>query len=350
MTRRIPSLLPGLLGLAVLAAGGPAFAQPPKPQAPQWAYAFDLSCRKLGEAEFTKDTKKFGVEVFKDVNTNLGVYLSQEGVLGLTGTFDIKPPLKDSKAPDWIAGLDLKARKAGELEFTKAKAHAMEVFHDGNSGNWVYITEKGVVAVARGPRTFSRPPSPKPPVWLHSMDLRCRKAGQKDWDKDKTPIYGLEVYRDANTGNLIYISDTGSIAIVSDVEEPKESPEKGKAPEWLHGLDLQVRKVGEKDFTKKTSKYGVELFRDGNNGCLILLTETGHLAVTPPAKVNFKSPTPNPKDATFTHGLDLSVRQAGEKDFTEKTRAYAVEVFREENVPIVIYVTETGAIAAVPKQ
>jgi hypothetical protein len=345
-TRRLLPVLPGML-LVCLAAhpGGAAFGQQ-KPKAPAWAYAFDLSCRKLNEREFTKDTTKYGVEVFRDANNGLGIYLDQAGSLSVVPGFEgIKPPVKDSKAPQWISGLDLKARRAGEQEFTeKTKAYAMEVFHDPNSGSWLYITEKANIAAAPGRKDATPPGSLKAPLWLHSMDLRCRKAGVKDWNKD-TPAYGLEVYKDNNTGNLIYISDTGSVAVVSGVEAPSEAPKEGKAPQWLHGLDLQVRKIGEKDFTKTTHKVGVEIFQDANNGNLILITEAGYLAVVP-GKKDVKSPTPNPRDAKFTHGLDLSCRQAGEKDFTDKTRSYAIEVFREENLGLTIYICETGAIAA----
>jgi hypothetical protein len=349
MTQPARSILPlvgGLLlaGLATL-PGAPAYAQ--KPKAPQWAYAFDLSCRKLGEQEFTKDTKKFGVEVFRDANNGLGIYLTQAGSLAVVASLgDVKVPLKDSKAPEWVAGLDLKARGPGEQEFTKdTKTYSMEVFHDGNAGNWLYITEHGVIAAAAG-RREAAPAGPKAPQWLHSMDLRCRKAGQKEWLKE-TPAFGLEVYKDVNTGNLIYITNTGSVAAVSGVEAPAEPPKEGKAPQWLHGLDLQVRRVGEKDFTKATGKVGVEIFRDANNGNLILITETGNIAVAAAGRREFKTPTPNPRDARFTHGLDLSVRQAGEKDFTDKTRSYAIEVFREENVGLTLYICETGAISAV---
>jgi hypothetical protein len=343
--RCVLPLLAGLLlaGLATL-TGAPAYAQ--KPKAPQWAYAFDLSCRKLGEQEFTKDTKKFGVEVFRDANNGLGLYLTQTGSLAVVAGFmDVKTPLKDSKAPEWVAGLDLKARKAGEQEFTKdTRTYSMEVFHDGNAGNWLYITEKGNLAATPGRR--EAPSSLKAPQWLHSMDLRVRKAGQKEWTKD-TPAFGLEVYRDSNTGNLVYISDTGSVAAVSGVDAPATPPKEGKAPQWLHGLDLQVRGIGEKDFTKKTAKVGLEIFRDANNGNLILITEAGNLAVVPSTRKDVKAPTANPRDARFTHGLDLSVRQAGEKDFTDKTRSYAIEVFREENLTLTLYVCETGAISAV---
>jgi hypothetical protein len=345
-TRYLPRFLAGLSAACLTALGsGPVKAQQPK--APQWAYAFDLGSRKLGESEFTPKTMKYGVEVFRDANNGLGIYLDQTGaVAGAAGFEDIKLPLKDSKAPQWIAGLDLKARQAGEQEFTsKTKTYSMEVFHDGNTGNWLYITETGKLAATRGKKDVSAPSGLKAPVWLHSMDLRCRKAGHKDWGKD-TPAFGLEVYKDANTGNLIYICDTGSVAVVSGVEAPAEPPKEGKAPRWLHGLDLQVRHVGEKDFTKKTHKIGVEIFQDANNGNFILISEAGNIAVVP-GKKDVKAPTPNPRDAKFSHGLDLSCRQSGEKDFTDKTRSFAVEVFREENLGLIVYICETGSISAV---
>jgi hypothetical protein len=343
LKRCLPALLPGLL-LVAAALPVPAARAQQKPKAPQWAYAFDLAARKLGEDKFTKETQKFGVEVFRDANNGLGVYLAQTGSLGVVADFEaVKAPLRDSKAPDWVAGLDLKARPAGVEDFAKAKTYSMEVFRDDNAGNWLLITEKGTLsaAAAKGPAAKEL----KAPQWLHSMDLRCRKAGQKEWTKD-TPAFGVEVYRDLSTGNLLYITDTGSVAVVSGVEAPAEAPKEGKAPEWLHGLDLHVRKYREKDFTKATHKVGVEAFRDANNGNIILLTEAGNIAVVQ-GKKDLKAPTPSPRDPRFTHGLDLSCRRYGEKDFTDKTPTFGVEVFREENLGLVIYICETGSISAV---
>jgi len=53
----------------------------------------------------------------------------------------------------------------------------------------------------------------KAPRWLHAMELKARKAGEASFTKE-TKKYGVEVFRDENTGNLIYISETGSIAVV----------------------------------------------------------------------------------------------------------------------------------------
>ncbi len=54
-----------------------------------------------------------------------------------------------------------------------------------------------------------------------------------------------------------------------------------KAPKWLHGLEFKVRKAGEADFKPDTKKYGIEVFRDENNGNLVYISETGSIAVVP---------------------------------------------------------------------
>lgn len=344
MNERVRSLLNPLLFLAVagfLTMQGEIASAQQQPKAPLWSHAFDLSCRKFGESDFTKDTKKYGLEVFKDINNGLGVFICQTGDLAATTNFDkVSPPIKDSKAPVWTAGLDLKARKAGELEFTdKTKTYALEVFYDENTGNWIYVTEVGRIAVATG--TNNTPKDLKSPKWLHSIDLKVRKGGEKEWKDAKA--YGLEIYQDMNNDNLIYISETGAIAVV-----PGGAPEKAdkKAPDWFHGQDLQCRKYGEPDFTKKTRKYGIEIFRDNYAGNWVILSETGNIAVLP-ADPSMKAPTKDPKDAKFTHGLDLSVRTAGVKDFTKDTKTYALEVFTEPNIGATLYLCETGAITAV---
>lgn len=313
-----------------------------KPKDLQWTHAFDLAARKFGEDKFTKDTQRFGVEVFKDNNNDLGLYVSQTGsVAAALGFGSIKPPIADNKGPDWLTGLDLPVRKAGEKTFTKqTKVHSMEVFRDPNSDNWVYVTEKGMIATSA---SKTKPTGTgTAPKWVHSFDLSVRKGGVKEW-KDAAK-YGIEVYRDANTGTLIYICETGHVALA-----PEATPAKGegKAPEWLHGLDLSCRRYNEPGFTKDTRKYGVEVFRDATTGNLVFICETGSLAVAPAAK-DLKAPTANVKEPRWTHGLNVKCRAYGEKDFSDKTRVYGAEVFRDENVAATLYVSETGNLAAAP--
>ena len=69
------------------------------------------------------------------------------------------------------------------------------------------------------------------------------------------------------------------------------------------------------------------------------------MAVTPGAK-NVKAPTAAVKEPVWTHGLNLKVRKAGEKEFSDRTAVYGAETFREENLGVVLYIGETGSIAA----
>jgi hypothetical protein len=343
MSRRVLNGLAGaLLGSLLLQSTPAAFAQAPKP--PQWTHAFDLKCRTSKELTFDK-ARAWGMEVFRDDNNGNGVYILESGSLAIARGFASVPaPIKDSKSPAWMHGLDLKVRKANEPEFTeKTQVISLEVFRDENTGNWIYITEKGFVAVAPGEKGILAPtPSPKAPVWVHGLDLKCRKGGEKAFDAN-TKVWSIEVFRDENTGLLIYISETGAISLA-----PGEGPvagAKSKAPEWLHGLDLKCRKGGEKDFGKQTKTFGLEVFRDENNGNWIYICETGTVAVLAGNKTA-KAPTPMPREPRWTHGLDLKVRRSGEVEFGPNTRVFGVEIFRDENTATVLYISEVGAIAA----
>lgn len=56
---------------------------------------------------------------------------------------------------------------------------------------------------------------------------------------------------------------------------------KVKAPTWLHGFNVKSRKATEYDFNKDTKKYGIEVYKDEENGNLIYVSETGSIAVMP---------------------------------------------------------------------
>ena len=53
----------------------------------------------------------------------------------------------------------------------------------------------------------------KKPVWLHGLMTRVRKGDEADFTKDTKKV-GIEVFKDENNGNLIYVSETGDIAVV----------------------------------------------------------------------------------------------------------------------------------------
>ncbi len=279
------------------------------------------------------------MEAFRDNNTGLGLYISEVGSIAVAPNFaSLNLPLRPSKGPAWLTGLDLPARKAGVKEFKKDTAvHAMEVFRDPNTDNWLFITEKGNIAATNG-KLFPGVAN-KAPKWIHSVDLAVRKGGVKEW-QGATKI-GIEVYRDENTRNLVYITDAGAVAILPETTDVKGE---GKSPDWLHGLDLSCRRSDEKAFTKDTRKFGIEAYHDVTTANLLFISETGSIAVAP-APSGIKAPTAKAKEPVWTHGLNVKCRKFGEKEFSDKTRAFGAEVFRDENLDVIIYINELGNIA-----
>jgi hypothetical protein len=359
MSRRTsPLVVAGVAGAMVLGVwlageGARAWGQKKEILQPKWTHAFDLQVRKTGEEGFTDKTQKFGVEVFKDTNTGYGLYITDKGYVAAAPGFDkidgaIKGPKdkdgKDGPPPGakFVSGLDLKVRQPGVEKFSdKDKNWAMEVFYDPNTGNWIYITEEGRIAVTPG--ASPRGGALQAPKWIHGVDLRCRKSGVKEW-KD-APKYSIEIYRDQNNGNLIYISHVGGIAVIPE----GETKAKGADPEWLHGLDLGCRKSKEPNFDKDTRRWGIEIFHDDRTGNHVYISEAGMLAVAKPVNKSFKAPTPDPvKDPTFSHGLNLSARPSGQAAFGPNTPTYGAEVFRDENTGLTVHIIENGAITVVP--
>jgi hypothetical protein len=325
------------VGLVMLVLADGAIGQGP-PKDLQWTHAFDLACRKLGENEFTASTQKHGIEASRDLNLDLGLYVTENKSVALAAGFSaLKPPVA-AKDPVWITGLDLPARKPGEAGFTKTtKVYCLEIFRDPHTDNALFVTSDGNIATAaaKGKALGGN----KAPLWVHAIDLSVRKGGVQDW-KDAATI-GIEIYRDGNTGNLIYISHTGAIAVLAELGETKVND---KAPAWLHGLDLSVRRANEPAFGKDVRKFGVELYRDETNGNLIYVAETGSIAVIA-GSGKLSVPTEDVKEPVWSHGWNVKARKSGEKEFSER-QAVGGEVFRDDNVGAILTISETGAISA----
>jgi hypothetical protein len=49
-------------------------------------------------------------------------------------------------------------------------------------------------------------------TWKYDFDMKARAGGTDDWDKARK--FGVEIYLDENANNLVYITETGSIAVV----------------------------------------------------------------------------------------------------------------------------------------
>lgn len=309
-----------------------------------------------------------------------------------------------AKAPEWTHGLEMRARKADEKEFSdKTRNFGGEAYLDRNLNGLFYLLETGNIA-ALPAANFTPPKDIKGPKWLSGMNLSVRKAGEAKFSDttkkigvevfqdentgaqiyvsetgssavvrggpagasaagpkhqygyelrvrkgtegdftDKTQKYGIEIFKDEAAGTLIYVSETGAIAVV--LAGPITGGGEAKKPDWMFGLNLKVRKAGEKDFTDATRKWGIEVFKDDKAGNLIYIAENGDLAVIPAG--NFKRPEET-KNPSWLRAQEIRVRRGGEKEFTAATRKWGVEVFRDENTGNAIYITEAGTLAVLP--
>jgi hypothetical protein len=344
LKRKLFSLL-SLSGLTLfMAFSAPLEAQDSKSSGPDNLHALDLRARKADEKEFTDATKQFGVEVYSDDQTGNGIYISETGSVAVTAKAVFKAGDNKAKKPKWQHAMTLSVRKAGEKEFTKdTRKVGIEVFRNENNGDLVYITENGQIDVV--PSKYAQVTTgdtPKKPKLQHAMELKVRKAGEKDFTKDTRKV-GVEVFLDENNGTLVYLSETGSVAVAAaKLAEPGDKP---KDPVWKSGMEVQVRKAGEKEFSKDTKKYGIEMFVDENNGNQLYICETGDIAVVPG---KWAKPTPSDaKGPEFKHAMELSVRKAGEKEFAKTTKKVGIEVYSDENNGNLIYFAEGGDFSVV---
>jgi hypothetical protein len=333
------------------AATVPKAVKAPLPELPKGAarmrapisrYFLTLGARKGVETDFGWGVRKFGVEVYGDAESGDGLYISDVGSLAAVPPRPFEPT--KGKPAVWRSGLILKARPGSVAGWDKATTFGAEAFRDDVNGNLVYITEKGRIAVAAAETVNARSAvgKPKPPLWDHGLSLKARKAGEAGMDRAKQ--FGVECFIDETNGALVYISETGSIAVVGKkLAGPATA---SKRPVFLYGLELSARKVGEARFTKETKRAGVEVYRDHVNSTLIYITENGNIAVVAgkAARAKIAAKLKAPK---FSHGGEATVRKAGETRFTKDTKKVNVEAYKDENSGCRIYLNEAGEIAVV---
>jgi hypothetical protein len=254
-----------------------------KSKAPLWQHGLELAARKFDEKDFSKTTTRFAFEVFKDENGGALLYVCGTGGIESVPAKYAKatPAAGKVKRPDHRYGMNLKVRKAGEENFTKdTRKVGIEVFKDENNGNLIYLSETGGFAVVPAELADSDEvvKKAKDPDWQHGLEVAVRKFGEEKFGKD-TKRFGVEVYLDANNGNLIYACETGDISVVPAKAATKTPEGRPKAPTLTHALDLAARKIGEAKFSKETKRYGVEVYLDENNGTTLYVSETGDLSV-----------------------------------------------------------------------
>lgn len=319
----------------VLIPAGDASAQPAeKPKGAKFLYGLVLKSRKADEADFTDKTKRYGIEVFQDENNSNLVYLCETGAVWVMPAPGTRSP--EPRPAKLLYGLVLLSRKANESDFTKdTKRYGVEVYRDENTGNIIFISETGALCVL--PSLPQLPDRPREPKFAYGLVVQVRRADEPEFT-DQTRKIGLESFKDESTKTLVYVSEVGA---VWGMPAPDAIPPAPKGAKFNHGLSLQSRRFDETDFTDKTKKWGVEVYRDENTDKFLYISETGVFTYLAPQG----TPPSTPKGGKFLHGLVLPSRRADEPDFTEKTKRYGVEVFRDENTGYTIYLGETGAIA-----
>ena len=240
----------------------------------KWLTAHDLSARKAGEAEFTQKTKKFGVELFKDLGTNQLLYVCESASIAFA---PVPAGLVTDKGPKWHHAFEAKVRGHEQTTFDNARKIGIEIFTDENTGGLMYITEMGGIATATAPTT---PQDPKkvvlPPKAVYGLDLRVRGADEPNFN-DKTKRLGVEIFEDPNANNLLfYITEAGCIATAPNPGKFADI----KGATWKAAMTLKARKGGEKTFDL-AKNYGIEVFVDNRTGNLLYVSETGSIAVVP---------------------------------------------------------------------
>jgi len=305
-----------------------------------WKHGLSFQVRKAGQIAFTKDDPKFGAEVFLDKDTNQLVYIDEIGSLGVGTAAKLKEGEKVDP-PLLFHAIEVRVRPAGVAGFQNALKFSSEVFRDPNTDNLVYISEKGWLATTPA-AGITQPEKIKDPVWYHGLELKVRKAGEEKFGQGTKKV-SLEVYKDENTDQLVYVTDEGRIAIVSGTGVAK--PANIEGPKWYHAFEIKVRKADEKVFGKDTKAFGVEVYKDVNANTLIYIAESGAIAVVPAGKLDQPSSSKEPK---WLYGRAFRVRKADEKDFNDKTQSFGAEIYRDETAGHQVYMTEAGALVVTP--
>lgn len=309
------------------------------PAQPAWVNAFEVKVRPAGQKEFA-GAGRVAVEFFRDPPTGAVLAVTDKGQLAVFPGDAVGAAAKPGPAPGWLFAHDLQARGPGEEAFSPTtKAFGVEAFKDAVTGKLVFVSQAGGVAVADYPAAVLTDKGAK---YHHALTLPVRSASE-DRFTDKSKRVGVEVYLDGNSGRLVYLTDAGFLAVAAAPPDLKAGDPTRK-PVSLYGRAMRVRKATEPSFTDGTAKVGVEVYKDAATGYLVYVTEAGGVAVAP-APADLKAG----QGFREERGLLLSARPAGESRYENATRV-GVEVLTDNNTGHTLYLADTGAIAVLPKK
>jgi hypothetical protein len=138
--------------------------------------------------------------------------------------------------------------------------------------------ERGVVGKRRrtlAPTAGHQDAPATGPVFYHAYEFKVRRAGERDFTN--TRAYGVEMYRDAALGLVLFVSDVGSIAMAPASGLPPKANATANAP-FVNGMELKARAVGAQGW-KDARVYGLEIYREPNSGLIVYILQTGALSV-----------------------------------------------------------------------
>jgi hypothetical protein len=322
-------ILLAALGCFVLTQFAPAALDPTEATSVEKKYRLELPVGKAVPKDGKTETRTFFADALLDQKAGRLFYVAQE-----TATLAVAPVGKEAigksdKPAKALYRFVLKIREWDEKEFgDKTRQIAIEVFRDENTGNLVYVSETGAVAVVAAPKEA---PAKKAPEtrWLYRLPLKVRPAGEADFDFRKMVRCNVEVYRETDSGRLIYLADNGNLAVSAagkdfDAKEAKEA-------EWSHAFELRARKPNENEFNRDTPQFGLEVYYDVNSQTTIYITETRTLAVLPGIKM-----------------IDNQKAKAAEWRQALTCGKWSVEEFLNPNLDHLMFIMSNGALAVRP--
>ncbi|MBM3978990.1 MAG: hypothetical protein FJ304_01650 [Planctomycetes bacterium] len=231
-------------------------------------------------------------------------------------------------------GLEVELRKEG-----RPRTVEIGVYRDTATQVAYYATPDRKAVATAGDLALDARNEPVRAKWVRRFELPVRDFDAKEFAAD-TPKVLVEVFSDTAGGELVYVSESGALAVA---DEPAVAA-KVAAPRWLYRLPLKVRPAGENDFTRDTMKINVEVYLHEPTGHLLYVGHSGALAVVPTKKTfaDLKAKPPR-----WTHALELKARDPKRREFDPTTKKIGVEIYADDNAGVLLYATDAGTLAAV---
>jgi hypothetical protein len=143
--------------------------------------------------------------MYRDSMTNQIVLIAPDGSLALASGDLIDGGFKYSPH---LHGYTVKVRRTGEDRFSSVTPTlGIAATQDRGFGLLVYVTDRGGLVAVKG--KASADPT-RPPKWVTRLQLGVRRRGEAAPLPTDGRLGSVEVYRDDNTGQLLYISETGT--------------------------------------------------------------------------------------------------------------------------------------------